>query len=290
MNTKDLLIPLILFLILPFIISAKQRADFMVVEAPLVFTIYDKYERLLKESNKKRFIPYSPFQIINKNEILGDEITQTLKFKFEGSNYYVLKDDNGKLTSTTSTYKKEFRNCAIINDTIHIVKDKSFLIYEKYPSLGKRTYLKKGDIVLRVFKYNGHYCLLNIGSNRIYGWNTLRSGTSWQLIKKEISKNKHTISQNIQEQITNKIKSINDSYTKYFNYFNNRTNSQKSIPEWKYETKGNIITITLSGAGSYAMQLNESSQYLVSDLENILLGISFSVEYETVIITISPKI
>ncbi len=273
------IILLITLLLLTPDILAQESADFIISGKPQVYTILNKYEQSLNDAERELFRPFSPLQIINAEYTLGDGITSAQKVRFSGDVYFFLKDDDGKLVGgKKDPYRHTFRKCRIIEDTIRVVKDRAILLSQKYPSDGKRVYMGKGTLVIRLFKYQNYYCVKYIAKKVMYGWCSLSDKSAW---KREIRVKKvdTTLKSELAERIIERINSANEKYEQYFERFNKITGKQKSIPRWRYSYDDELIRCTLTNPYKDSDQLEESTQYLVHDIENLLIGKPFNVRY-----------
>ncbi len=278
------------FLISTSSIQAQQYSDFLIIEKPEAFTIFNQYAQPITNMEKKLFITFSPFQIVNEDEILGDQITTATRFSFHQKTYFLLKDDNGNYIGDNSNiYRKIFKNCKITGDTIQILKDKSVLFSEKYVSKRGSIYLESGDILIRLFKYRDSYYLIRTGKKSQYGWSTLSHTNSWKHVKESVKRDLFILSDSLRNRIISRLQSANEIYIKYFDYFNNMTGQNKTIPRWNWKIEGNTVSCYLKGAYNCAKQLSESTEYLIQDLENILLGKPFDIFYQKGQINIKPK-
>lgn len=278
-------LPITLFLLTPDIL-AQESADFLILGNPQVYTILNKYEQSLTASEKELFRPFSPLQIVNKDYTLGDGITSALKFRFCQDVYFILKDDDGNLIGDKKNpYRQVFRKCKIIEDTVRIKKDRAILLSQKYPSTGRRIYLRQGNLTIRLFKYQNYYCVKYVGQKTVYGWCSLSDKSAWRR-EIQVKKVDKTLKSELQNRIIARINTANNTYKQYFECFNSITNKQKSIPQWRCAYNDDILRCTLTNPYKDSDQLEESAQYLIRDLENIVIGKPFDVHYQKGEITI----
>ena len=263
-------------------ISGADRADFLILSNPHEFSILNHFEQTVADKDKKQFfIPYAPLQIIDRNATLGDQITEALRFNYRGSTWHIQKNDKGNLVGPAKTYQKTFSNCEIINDTAGL--SKQIRLYEKHPSSGNSFTINSSGSVERVFKFKGSYYLHSLEAQGKYGW---YSGPSTVFeLKKKVQKD--TQAQNdIVYRIESRLKAVNETYRDFFNHFNEITKQQKSIPEWNIEKDKSVIRCTLGGSVEIIDQLEKSTQYVVQEIKQILLGKPFTVDYHNGEITI----
>ena len=288
MEKKFIIIGIILLCYTPSLV-AQDHADFLILGNPQAYTILNKYEQSLTASERELFRPFSPLQIVNKGHTLGDGITSALKFRFCKDIYFILKDDDGNLIGDKKNlYRQVFRKCKIIEDTVRIKRDRAILLSQKYPSTGKRIYLRQSNLTIRLFKYQNYYCVKYVGQKTVYGWCSLSDKSAWrrEIKVKKVDKNLKSELQNL---IIARINVANKMYKRYFERFDAITGKQKSIPQWRCAYNDDIIHCTLTNPYKDLDQLEESTQYLIRDLENIVIGKPFDVHYQKGEITIKLK-
>jgi len=272
-------------------IQAQKRADILVLADPLNFTILNRYEQPLSEREKESFLPYAPLQIKEKETVLGDEITPALTFLFNGSSWYLLKDEKGDfiIHQREGGDYRILKNCQIIGDTIQITRSRAVKFAAGYPGQEGGSSLDKDEILFRLFKYKNRYCLKQTAGKGPFGWSTLANHSAWQRLKMSVQREEKTLNPAVIDRLSGRMRAANSMYKKYFSAFNNITRAGKTAPQWKKRTLENGIRFALSGPESSVKQLEESTRYLVRDLENILIGKPFSVNSTEGEITIVYK-
>lgn len=280
---------LCLMLLLGHLIQAREKADVIIIGNPQAYRILNKYQQPLTEKESKKLLPFSPFQIITKTDTLGDGLTTAVKVQYRNAVYYLQKDENGRyITTYGQGYFKVFKRCNILMDSIKVVKDKSILLSEKYPSKGKRQYIKKGRLVTRLFRYQNFYYVAYKDVREIFGWCSLSSKYTWKPYA-SLSKEDFTLTPSLRNRISSKMQLINETYKHYFTGFNGITGERKSVPSWKCMIDSQKVICILSGHYRNSMQLDRSTQYIIRDLENIVLGKPFEVIYKNGEIVVQPK-
>lgn len=266
--------------------SSPQKGDFLIISEPSKLSVFNQFEQTLSESELNGFPPYSPFLIVNRIESLGDQITEALRSKYQGKTFFLLLDGKGSLKGSNSqSYQKIFQNCQIINDTVLLKQ--TINAYQKFPSGGPITKCIADQPVIRIFKHSGSYYVF-IPDKRQYGW--LNSGTA---VFKSISKtpiDSRTFSINdISGMIEARLTAANEIYNQYFGFFNEITLQQKSVPQWKLHNDGKTLKCILSSSVQINEQLQKSTRYVLQDIEQMLLGKPFSIQYTSGEITINPR-
>lgn len=269
----------ILIFIVASIISA---AEFYIIENPSALIIYDKYEA--REEDKDIFLPYSPFEIIEKSATLGDGISEVMKVTYIGETYYILKDDNGKIEGLSEAGSIKKITASTYSDTLSSIG--SVIVKEGFYPGKKNVSSLFNQNSVAVLKYKGYLYLIN-NKKTVFGWS---NSHNWKKVKRESTKIQKTeVSDDQFSKLTNKIKEINELYKKTFNYYNEKLNESKGVPYWKIEKEGKVINFKLRGSKASIVQLEESSQYIVQEFLNILLGDPFDVKYRDGQITVSPE-
>lgn len=272
----------ILILLLSFQLVNAQLADYIIVENPSLLTIYNKYQQSLSETEKDKLAPYTPFQIVEENEILSDQITFATRCIYNDNIYFLLKNENNQyFEEKENSYVEIFKNCEIWGDTIQILKNKSVYTY-RTPK--KKNYkinpfeLRKEELWSRIFKKGNSYYLKQTGENEIFGWAHLHTNNSWEVYFM-LSNDTKKLPDKLVQRLQTRIESANQSYTRYFSYFNKKYGQEKKVPKWKVEFTESRIEGKLNEI-FYMENLQMSNRYLFQDLENILLGSKFNITIE----------
>ena len=258
-------------------IHAQERADVIIIGDPQAYRILNRYQQPLTEKENKGLLPFSPFQIVNRNDTLGDGLTAAVRLRYRNTVYYLQKDEkDAYIVQGRPSYIKEFKGCVLRGDSIEVTRDKAILLAQKYPAEGKQRYIAKGKLVTRLFRYRNHWYVLYRDVREYFGWCSLAKRGTWKPYA-SLSREDYTLSAATQKRIVAKMKLINETYQKYFTEFNSLTGQGKSVPRWTCRVDSTRVTCTLSGRREYAAQLAESTKYIVRDLESILVGRPFEV-------------
>jgi hypothetical protein len=261
------------------------QSDFLIITNPDKLSILNQYEQPLSESEKKLFLPFMPFQIVNQKETLGDQITEVIRCFNLGSTYFLLKDDNGGFTSTGHVTFQSIKSCTILGDTVEVINN--FTFSQKFPTKGIESAIKKGETVVRVFQNGQNTYFLRLNKPQVYGWCSV-SGVFKKTKKietKEATVNFTDVAQRIQKRLD----AANALYKSYFSYFNDLTHQQKSTPYWQIVAENGNYHCTLKGSQQTTSQLQQSTDYIVQDIEQLLLGKPFSVSVSGNLITIVQR-
>ena len=73
------------------------------------------------------------------------------------------------------------------------------------------------------------------------------------------------------QRIRDRITGVNRTLERLFEHFNTETQQQKHAPHWTVESSNTSVVCVLVGAPA-AADFQQSTLYLVNDIENIVLG------------------
>jgi hypothetical protein len=257
-----------------------QTAEYLVIGHPSDFVIYNKYQQKLKQTELESFADYSPFRIIDPNEILSDQITFASRCSLNNEIYFVLKDeDNSYLTENSESYIQSFSNCETIQDTIKILKSDRISIKNRPVRSRESEELysaQESELWIRIFRHESVYYLKRAEDPAVYGWAVLPGDESWKLYIPPTIKST-VIPDRISTRIEIRIASVNQSYRQYFSYFNRKYHMNKPVPEWTLENSDTSIRGIISNPGLLG-NLNSSTTSLLQELENIILGTGLTID------------
>ncbi|MBN1408600.1 MAG: hypothetical protein JW956_12455 [Calditrichaceae bacterium] len=265
-----------------------QTADFLIVENPAALTIYNKYQQSISSQVQNQLSPFTPFQIIEENEMLSDQISHASRVILNGNTYFILKDEEGNFVSDETEYSKIFKNCELFGDTINIFRNNRVSIFSKPEYLvnkKRHRYLEENRYCLRMFRYKNLYYLKVPGDSVVYGWTQLPQ-TGWE-VSHETLANLEVIPDHLISRLKIRIDAANQDYENFFSYFKKKYNVNFNIPYWHmeisdYEIKGILNDPTL------ADNLKYSNRYLMQDIDNIFLGSEFMFVYSDSTFYIKP--
>ena len=284
--------PLFFYFVFLFSIDAlsANATDMVILESPQSFSICNQFEQPLSASDKAGVLPFSPFQIIKPDILLGDGITRAMECLYSQKTYYLLKDERGGIIGDKGQMKL-FKACVLVGDTVEIIKGNTVAFSEKSPTFPATsgTALPKGGRLIVLFKHGNAYYSLQTAPIERFGWIAASSRDSWKHVKQAAPIIDTSITEALRTQIAARIESANALYKTFFDRFNGGGGRQKSVPQWS-ETRGRTEYFwILSEPYGHTGELDESAAYLVKDLQDILIGKPYSVRCEKGRIIISPK-
>ena len=281
--------PLFFFFLISLIVPFRAVAsDFALLDSPQSFTIFNQFEQPLVESEKNVLLPFCPLQILQTDARLGDQITRAMQCQYGQKTYYLLKDGQGAIIGNKGQLHV-LKGCVLVGDTVEIVKEGVVAIFGKSPvSSVSRSALPKGTRLIVLFRYGNAYYSLQTSSARRYGWVGASSRDSWKRVKQAAPIIDVSITEAFSAQLRQRITSANGSYQTFFERFNASAGQRKSVPKWSEEGTA-PLSWSMSEPYGRTGELDASTEYIVKDLQEILIGKPFSVHYEKGRIVIVPN-
>ena len=280
---------LCLFVIFFYSASFASGADFVILETPRSFALYNQFEQPLATSEAAELLPYSPFQIINVDARLGDGITRAMQCSFMQKTYYFLKDDQGAVIGDKERLQI-VKGCTIMSDTVEIAQGGAVAFSRRAMTPGPSSLLQKGAVLVVQFRFKNSYYALLTGPRPQFGWVSVTALDAWKRVAEALASTADTaMTPQTLGRIIERIESANAQYKVFFDRFNRGAGLRKSPPHWQRVGLSGRLAWDLSGPYNHTGELDESANYLVEDLRDILIGKQFSVRYEKGEITITPK-
>jgi len=284
-----IIILIINIILLSSIQAAAQKADFLIVENPSGLIIYNKYQQNISADVLDKFNLYTPFMIINSDELLSDQISRASRVEYNNRIMFILKgEDDQYLQTDEAGYIRQFNNCTLIGDTIKIIRENRISIFprpEWFNQSKQKQYLEKDQYYIRIFRYGNLYYLKLIEDNPVYGWSQLSDKRSWE-ISETIPDRPASIPEKLIFQLRVRMESANEDYENYFTYFNNKYDKSLAIPKWELHIEDDKIEMKLNNP-DMAENLKNSNRYLMQDIDNIFLGSEITPVFSDSIFSIS---
>ena len=268
-NLKILLIFLISFSYYQEAWSA--LAEFWIIENPSALSIYNNYQQRISDDDKSMLPAFSAWQIIEKNYILSDQFTNTIKTEYNHKTYFIQLSAEGEIVNgSLAGHIQKLRNASLQGDTVRIKISERLSL----KSGDKQISLSEGMLIQRIFLYrNKTFARDIIGQNS--GWIEGNGPANWDSY---IPDNSNQI---LEKQIFSRIDQIFASYNekldKLFNYLNHFYNQSINSPQWNAERSPSYIRYTIV-PGEYANQFSNSQSYLVQELNDMLYGSTYQLD------------
>lgn len=277
---------LICFSIMLFLsgtMSAQQQADFIIVENPSALRILNQYQMSPSEDHPLLKARNAPMQIIERKVTLSDQLTQAMRVKFMGTDYFMILDESGKFSGRDNAGSIiEQKRCALLGDTIRILSDQ--MTAKLAPKKATQLSLPTGSLYIRVYKKGNLFTLMKVSTTPEFYWSSLYPSSGWEKIKNVPQAIPETSSQ-VNKRILEKFQTVNNLYRQFFQQFNSRLGQAIEPPQWQVEQNDNSITATLHGMEKSKLQ--QSCRDLINELDYLILGSRYTVSQRDNTIIIS---
>ena len=108
--------------LISFPVSFAQTTNFLIVQQPDHLVVYDSFQQSITSLQQSAIRPFTPMKILVQRTTLGDGLTPCMKVDIDGEEFYLLRDESGKLAGwKTLGEVKTFSNKKLLGDTIAIL-------------------------------------------------------------------------------------------------------------------------------------------------------------------------
>jgi hypothetical protein len=263
--------------------------DFLVVEKVERLQIYNKYQQEISASERQRVSPFAPMKILKIDDMLGDGFTPCMQVEIDGEVFFLLKEKEGSLARTGSLgFIETFRNATPLFDSAKVLRDHSLFFTPTNSS--RRLSLVTNERILRIFQHGNLTYSRRLTGQTAYGWIELTEKSkerNWMVLKSTASAS-DSIPGDIVQKVHARVDEVNRVLVRLFEHFNKQFHQQKPIPQWSLESSDKTLSCLLQGT-TEPESFQESTRYLISDIENIVLGAELQVVLSPGRIEVRPK-
>jgi hypothetical protein len=274
------------------IVLAQAKSDYFLIADPAHYTVFNQYQQSMAAADKREILTWAPLRVESADQTLGDQITRAARCIYNGGTYFLLRDDDGGFSGETGKGPQTIKNGTPVDDTVTITEGGRVTVTS--PSGGHARTLAKGVAVVRFFKSGARYYVREADGKGGFGWSAMEPGNAWRKLCSSRPAQVKPVDSGLPEmycsRVEEKIASANASYKAFFDRFNQRSGDQKSVPSWRCEKTGTGMRCEISGAWKTGDQLSESTDALMQELENVLIGSGFGVKYNNDCLMIQKRI
>lgn len=282
---------------LPHGMSAQEAAtvDFLIVENPAALQVYNRFEQLIPPQSSDAILPYQPLQILDASLPLSDGFTAAMKVRFARQTYYLALDDRKKLFGHQQAGDIQiYKGCRTSSlGTVEVLADQVIFLSrrpaaENLTAAGRRD-LPAGTRMSVLFTYRGFSYVQVDSPFRDYGWTLLpaRQKNHWWKQLATAAETPPQLTRALLNEIQAQVAQLNSLADSLFSRLNRREGKKLTPPQWRVERQGEGLVCRLFNT-SAPQTFAESSGYLASNIENLLLGSGFQIEREEGIIRVVP--
>jgi hypothetical protein len=244
--------------------------DVIVAERIDQLVLYNKYQQHLAPGEQKALSPFTPIRVLKENDVLGDGFTPCIDVEIGGTPFYIV---GGLESVRRAGFFQIYRNVLQLEDTVKVLRGRSV----SYSGAARLRWepVPEGERFLRCFRDGSRTYVRRIDPPATYGWALLppaREGKDWKPMLQS-SPVLTALPSDILARIRSRLGSTNDLLRNLFSYFNSQTSGRKPTPHWELEgSDRDASCVLLDGHGE---SFQQSTKYLVRDLDDILLGTGF---------------
>ena len=258
---------------------------YLIVERPSALVVYDRYQQSLSVPARRSLGQFVPMRILEARGHLGDELTPCMTVEIGGEAFYLLQDDQGRLSGERSAGRiRRVEGATPLNDTAVVIRDNRIRFESE--SSGQRAFLGSGEKLARVFAVNGETF---VGREGTFGWVTLRPkerGMFWEVSASPNAGRVNISVPVLQDSVRSRLTPVNALLARLFTHFNNELHSQRQPPHWICKASRDTVLCLLEGD---AENFQESTAALSRSLSNLVIGTRFTVVTSPGKITFQPR-
>jgi len=252
--------------------SQSPQADYFIAKDLSQFEILNRYQQKISSAEKQKFMDYTPWEIIDKSSVLGDQLSRAIQAKHNGITYYFVLSEDESFKGDPQTFYDLFENCTVIGDNINVKGEKGVL-FREIPFSNKskipRIYLDTGVQLNRLFKKGPSYFVKNQQTNT-YGWIRINNSSAIEIATKVEQRTETEFNSALVDHLENEVSQINSVYAQLFNHLNSDFSENKIAPIW--QISGDKKSIILKLENINPEKLKKSTSYFINDIENIFAG------------------
>jgi hypothetical protein len=251
--------------------GGQTGTEFMTVERVDQLRVLNRYQQEASAAERRFLVPFAPLRVISKSVLLSDGYTPAMEVEAGGEQLFLLRDQHGDLAPNGSAgVVQTFPRAVPLTDSVVILAGGmlSFSPVTSSPAL-----LPAGRHLLRFFHQEGKTYCRTEGPSPAFGWVVLPrdgEGRSWKRLPAGPATAPRGTS-DIPRRIRERLADVNRALRSFFECLTAETGQVKNIPRWEVQEDAGGLVCTLTGTTRPEL-FRESSEYLVRDVENILLG------------------
>jgi len=253
--------------------------SFLIVERPAELTIFNKYEQFLED--KEQLPALTPFRILDEEAFLSDNLTPVFKVNRHGQVLFILKDSDGNAAGLeNSGFNEILRKCILAGDTLVLTENKNVTVYQTrdLKAEGSRQ-LQADEKIIRLFRNGRLYFIQRNRPHAGYGWIKRSEAAFMKKAVQQTGGTDKNLAEDTKRRITVLMESVNENYSKYFEFLNNLKNENRQAPRWRKTKSDSLLSFTLIGK-EYFSSLKASNAELLSSINLVLSGSKYTVVYD----------
>ena len=240
-------------------------SDYWIIENPSALIIYDNYQQRLTENEKNLLPEFSAWRIVDANQTLSDQFTNTIKTEHNQKLYFIQVSSDGELINgSLAGHINKIRKATIQGDTVRVTHSNQISLQHG----DSKIRLSEGVLIQRIFVYRNRTFARDIVSH-ISGWIEGNGSANWEVYLPQ--KSNLVLEQQIFSRIDHIFNSYNVRLDKLFIFLNKFYKKSKISPQWYPEESPPDLKYTMRPK-EYINQFSDSQAYLVQELKDLLYG------------------
>jgi hypothetical protein len=275
----------LLLLIITFSYGQKAwgtKAEYWIIESPSALVIYNNYQHRLTKKDKSLLPDFSAWRIIEKDHILSDQFTHTIKAEHNRKIYFLQLSVEGELVNTSRAGQiHKLKNAQVQGDTVRIKNSGRLSLHTG----DNRLNLSKGVLIQRIFLHRNKTFAREI-AGKISGWVEGNGPAHWEIYLPDNSD--QALEKQLFFRIDQIFKSYNTRLDKLFAHLNKLYDKSIISPQWRTEESPSFVKYTIEPR-EYINRFADSQSYLIQELNDLLYGSAYHLHSEAGLIVVSKS-
>ena len=251
-----------------------------IIGNPSGLVIFDRYQQRLTHSESLALPHYGPWWILNKEYLLSDNFTRTVKAEFENNLYFLqLTDDEDLFNQAAAGVLEKIEPTEIYHDTLRIISEKLAMLQPD----GSELFLQKDDLAYRIFRVRNRLFIKDPGSGS-YGWIQEKKDAGWVIYHPPSTAEAYE--QFLFGRVDRIVRDYNTRLRRLVEYLNTRYNKRKDPPQWVKQQSSAGLSYRF-GSGMEYPNFEKSRDYLVQELKDLLHGTGYDIHIDGNILAIN---
>ncbi len=255
-----------------------EKVDLLISENPRAFKILNKYQQEANYDDLQRFQAYRPMVIVAADSFLSDGYTPCTIVKLDRSTFFLEKNQEQELLNASAAGETlTLTKVTVVNDTVVLQRDVNLSRLPSRSVDNESGTATKETLLLRQFRHRGLYLVASLSGPTLFGWVTMPASPRNRIWRKFVPE---AVTTTLDDGLTRRLKARVDTFNKLivqlFDHHSMESGRKQAAPQWQASENDGSLAFQLSDPLWYE-KLSTSIDYLVLDLENVLLGSKFKV-------------
>jgi len=244
-----------------------------IIGNPSELVVFNRYQQRLTRSECLELPHNGPWWIQNKEFLLSDNFTRTVKVEFENNVYFLQITDDGDLVNQSAAEILEKINPAeIYHDTLRVISENMAMRQPGKTELA----LRKEGLACRIFRSRNRLFIKDLDSG-LYGWIPAKDDAGW--VSYHPPSTAEAFEHFLFSRVDRVIRDHNTRIRQLVEYLNARCNKQKNPPQWVMQRSPAGLRYRF-GSGTEFPGFIKSRDYLIQELKDLLHGTGYDLRVD----------